>query len=189
MAKIFKRTVSDRLKKALIIGAAMLSLGAQEAQAGGPLKRINEALENINHFINQNILIPTDGLRHNIGRFTTNVKKIGYNTGISHGVDYALYKKVEKLIKQNGGYYQATPAEFSQAAQTTQASNSAYLNSVMSKSRKLSEEKTATSNIEGDVERVHVEKTQTRATTKSRTTTQLNPDVQKVLNILESGGR
>lgn len=144
--KIFKRTVSDKLKKALVAGAMLFAIsGAQEAHAQGFLEKLTNTFEKVNHTINSaNIKISNYNFQKS--RLQRNIERLDRNTGgaISGAVGgtislIAAQRLVKQQVQQNGGTYVASPQEFSQTSQATtqvqsrQSGNSQYLNNVKTK--------------------------------------------------------
>ena len=171
--KIFKRNLSDRLKKSLLIGVAMLALGgAQQAKAQGFLEGITRTLENVNHKVNQvNIKISNYNIQKD--RLKKNIDRLNYNTGralspVSDIVSLVAAQKIVKTqVKRSGGTYVASPQEFSDSPSNA---NEVYFHSVQNKVQKRAQSSA-----------------QTRSTVQSQSKGQrnvLNPDVQKVLNAL-----
>lgn len=184
--KIFKKTISDRLKKGLVVGAALFALGgAQEAKAQGILYKIGEAIEDVNHAINQNLLIPTANIKHQVGRLERNIGRLDRNTGgLVSGTAQAIavqraQKAVREQVEQNGTY-QVSVQELSRSAQTSRTSNSEYLTNVKNKLHKNSTE--SSRNVQ--VRTTQQTQRRTTQTTQRRASSQ---DVQNVLDILEGG--
>ena len=182
--KIFKSTVSDRLKKALIVGAALFTLGgAQEAKAQGILEKIAETVEDVNHVLNQKLLIPTANIKHQVGRLERNLGRLDSNTGgvISKTVNAAVIARAQKTVKQaveqNGGTYVVSTREFSQSA--PQKSGEAYLNEVKGKLNKNSRSDVSQQTTQS----VNVQKSQ------KKNSSVYQSDVNKVLDFLSSNSR
>ena len=177
--KKFHKNLSGRWQKALVIGAAMLSLGTPQAHADGFLEKIGKVLykvgeigDKINDTVNQNLVIPTANIKHEVGRVGRNFERLDNNTGglISGAVNAVSVKlaerKVRQAVEQGGGTYQASVEEFSQAT-SQQTSN--YANEVRAKKSKLTQSKTTrTSSVQTPVAKKKA----------------YNADVQTVLNIL-----
>ncbi len=179
--KKFHKNLSGRWQKALVIGAAMLSLGTPQAHADGFLEKIGKVLykvgeigDKINDTVNQNLVIPTANIKHEVGRVGRNFERLDNNTGglIGGAVNavqvHRAQKQIQKAIEESGGTYYASVEEFSQSA-NQQSSN--YANEVRAKKSKLTQSKaTKTSSVQTPV-------------TKKKT---YSTDVQTVLNILNS---
>lgn len=185
--KIFKKTLSERLKKGLVIGAALFSLGGvQETKAQGILERITNTIENVNNKVNS-VNIKISNYNYQKARLKKNIERFDRNTGgLVKGAAQAIavqraQQVVREQIKQNGTY-QASPQEFSQAAQISRSTNSEYLSNVKGKLHKKSAEYVRT-----DQEQTTQQtQKQTTQSTKRRASSR---DVKKVYDILNANMR
>lgn len=178
--KRFKRTASDRLRKALVIGAAVFALGAQKAQAQGFLGKITDAIENVNHELNQKYLIPTTSFNNQLSRLRQNLKKAKNNTSqiMSLPAAQLIVKNKVKLEKQT----KVSKTSSQEISQSVQASNLEYASSVR---KKLNEKNTKTISEEN----VKTNKKTATQTSEQKKTPKYSHDTQTVLNILNANSR
>ena len=178
--KVFKRTLSDRFKKGLVVAAAFLTLGTPKAHADGFLEKVTGIIENVSDKVgNFNSKLACLNIAR--GKLEKNIERVDYNTGSIVGdiTSVISVRKAQKAVKkqvEENGTYQATSQEFAQASRI---SNSSYLSNVKSKLNKNSTESRSS------VQKQTTQQTQKR-TVKSKAYSQ---DVQNVLNVLNSGGR
>ena len=183
--KTFKKAFSDKLKRALVFGAAILSLGVQNAQADNFIENFTNALDKVNHVVNQEILIPTANARHQINRLGTNIRKADRNTGgVISGTVNAItisqaQKNVERRIQQSGGTYVATQQDFSQE-QETPSRSAAYLKQVERKRQVRDQAKEMTQQNESR------SVSYSNKSTRNYQSKAYQGDVNTVLNILNS---
>ncbi len=182
--KKFKRTVSDKLKKALVISTAMLALGGNEAKADNFLDKIFNGIAKVENKL-QDINLDLDQKRVTVGQLRKEIEYFNINTGgavdavksiIASGVAHKMVKKQAQAQQDASGTYQTTPQEFSQENYQVESS-SAYLQNVQ---RKLNKNKT---NVSFQNTQQQIKTTQ-RAQSRTNTQRVNGNAAQTALNIL-----
>ena len=187
--KLFHKTTSDKLKRAFVVAAALFALSGQNAQAQGFLGKITDAITDVNNFVNRKINTPIADFEYNVGRLKKTLDKADKNTGkiVSSTLSSLKAQRKEKgqepqsKVSSTQTVAKKTPQTIS-ANKIQSSSNAQYLSTVRQKLNTKNEE---ASKVDAPVQ----EQKESAKIKQKKANVASSADVQKVLDILNSGGR